>query len=268
MNSGNTLKTDTEGIKQCCARLYESDVARLLLGESFHPGGLRLTERLGILLGLNAQSRVLDVASGKGASAIFLAERFGCEVEGIDYSAQNVEQAAAVVGKTLTGRVRFRTADAERLPFDDGSFDAVICECAFCTFPDKASAAREFARVLRHGGSVGLSDLTRGPDLPQELGGLLAWVACIADAQPPERYKAYLTDAGLCIDAEEAHDDALTQMVQQVRLKLLSVEIATGLKKLQLPDFDLTAAKGMAAAAIEAVKQGKLGYSIICGAKV
>ena len=84
-----------ETVKQCCARLYESDFAKMLLGDSFHPGGLKLTERLGTLLGLTAQSRVLDIASGKGTSALFLAERFGCEVLGIDYSGQNVEKASA-----------------------------------------------------------------------------------------------------------------------------------------------------------------------------
>ena len=47
-----------EAVKQCCARLYESDFAKILLGDSFHPGGLRLTERLGTLLGLTAQSRL------------------------------------------------------------------------------------------------------------------------------------------------------------------------------------------------------------------
>src|SRR5579863_7029771 len=82
-------------VKQCCARLYESDVARMLLGDSFHPGGTKLTERLGALLGLTAQSRVLDIASGKGTSALFLAERFGCEVVGVDYGSQNVEQSSA-----------------------------------------------------------------------------------------------------------------------------------------------------------------------------
>ena len=48
-------------LKQCCANLYESDIAKLLLGDSFHPGGLKLTERLARLLQLGPQSRVLDV---------------------------------------------------------------------------------------------------------------------------------------------------------------------------------------------------------------
>src|SRR5437762_10500966 len=80
-------------VKSCCARLYESDIVRLLLGDSFHPGGLNLTSRLGKLLKLGPASRVLDVASGKGSSALHLADRFGCEVAGIEYSAENVHQA-------------------------------------------------------------------------------------------------------------------------------------------------------------------------------
>jgi len=64
-------------------------------------------------------------------------------------------QAAKEMG--LHERVSFHRADAERLPFADQSFDAVICECAFCTFPNKPAAANEFARVLRVGGRVGLT---------------------------------------------------------------------------------------------------------------
>ncbi|AHB76849.1 MULTISPECIES: class I SAM-dependent methyltransferase [Pandoraea] len=268
MNPGGTAPAGHENIKQCCAQLYESDLARVLLGESFHPGGLALTERLGILLGLNGTSKVLDVACGKGASAIFLAERFGCEIVGIDYSAHNVEQAmAAAAAKGLAPRVRFQRADAERIPVDDGVFDAVVCECAFCTFPDKSSAAREFARVLCCTGAVGLSDLTRATDLPKELEGLLAWVACIADAQPLQSYSDYLMGAGFRVSRTEAHDGALAEMVHQIRMKLLGVEIMTGLKKLALPDVDLPAAKAMAQAALEAIRQEKLGYSIVCGVK-
>lgn len=258
-----------ETVKQCCARLYESDFAKMLLGDCFHPGGLKLTERLGTLLGLSSQSRVLDIASGKGTSALFLAERFGCEVVGIDYSGQNVEQAsAAVAAKGLEQRVRFQTGDAERLPVEESSFDAIICECAFCTFPDKASAANEFGRVLRAGGQVGLSDLTRGPVLPKELDGLLAWIACIADAQPVETYVQYLRAAGFRGEATELHDEALLEMVNQIRMKLLGAEIMVGLKKLDLPGVDLTAAKQTAQAALAAIREGSLGYAIICAAKI
>jgi ubiquinone/menaquinone biosynthesis C-methylase UbiE len=255
-------------LKQCCARLYESDFAKMLLGDSFHPGGLRLTERLGTLLGLTAQSRVLDIASGKGTSTLFLAERFGCEVVGIDYGAENVEQAnAAALRKGLSGQAVFRCSDAEHLSFADSSFDAVICECAFCTFPDKPAAAREFARVLRRGGSVGISDLTRASVRSKELEGLLAWIACIADAQPVDAYIQYLSAAGFGRVAFEPHDETLVEMVSQVRTKLLGAEIMVGLKKLNLPGVDFIAAKQMVHAALSAIQQGNLGYAMISATK-
>jgi len=81
---------DPSELKSCCANLYESDFARILLGDSFHPGGLNLTGRLGELLGLAPGVRVLDVASGKGTSAMYLAKRFGCEVVGVDFGASDV----------------------------------------------------------------------------------------------------------------------------------------------------------------------------------
>jgi ubiquinone/menaquinone biosynthesis C-methylase UbiE len=229
---------------------------------------VKLTERLGTLLGLTAQTRVLDIASGKGTSALFLAECFGCEVLGIDYSEQNIEQAnAATAAKGMATRVRFREGDAERLPVADSSFDAIICECAFCTFPDKRAAAGEFARVLCGGGRVGLSDLTRGPVLPKELDGLLAWIACIADAQPIHSYVQFLSSAGFRAACSEQHDEALLEMVNQARMRLLGAEIVVGLKKLELPGVDLLAAKQMAQVALAAIHKGTLGYAIITAAK-
>ena len=255
-------------VKQCCAQLYESDLARLLLGDSFHPGGLTLTERLGQILQLTSESRVLDAASGTGATAIFLAEHFGCEVLGIDYSAQNVQQAnEQAQAKGVGTRVHFQHGDAESLPVPEASFDAVICECAFCTFPDKSVAAREFARVLRPGGRVGISDLTRGPVLPKELDGLLAWIACIADAQPIDSYAVQLSSAGLVVQQVEPHDEALTDLVRSIRKKLLGAEIMVGLKKLDLPGIDFTSAKQMATSALTAIQQGLLGYAFLCAVK-
>ncbi len=258
----------SKSIKQCCAQLYESDLAKILLGDSFHPGGLRLTERLGELLHLTPESRVLDAASGTGTSAFLLAERFGCHVVGIDYSSQNIAQAnERAAHKGLASHVRFDRGDAERLPFPDASFDAVLCECAFCTFPDKSAGAREFARVLRPKGQAGLSDLTRGPVLPRELDSLLAWIACIADAQTVESYAEFLRSAGLEVERVELHNEALTEMVQQIRMKLLGAEIMVGLKKLDLPGIDFRTATELAKTALEAIRLDQIGYAIVSASK-
>jgi arsenite methyltransferase len=258
--------SDSAQLKSCCAALYQSDFARLLLGESFHPGGLRLTARLGEWLELDPQKRVLDVASGKGESAIFLAQRFGCQVAGIDFGAENVKEAGArAVSAGVAHLASFCQGDAERIELPEASFDAVICECAFCTFPDKPAAASEFVRVLKRGGRVGLSDLTRSGPLPPDLEGLLAWVACIADARPISEYAGYLTRAGLSGTEVEPHDEALAEMVRSIQGKLLGAELMSKLKKLIFDGVDLAQAKTLARAALDAVRAGKLGYALIVG---
>ncbi|MGH2461506.1 MAG: class I SAM-dependent methyltransferase [Chloroflexota bacterium] len=251
-------------VKTCCASLYASDWARLLLGETFHPGGLALTERLGELLRLGPDDQVLDVASGLGTSAIFLAERFGCAVVGIDYGEDEVRMATERAKQaTLADRVRFERGDAERLPLPDARVDAVICECAFCSFPDKAAAAREFARVLRPGGRVGLADLTRRGPIPPDLETLLGWLACLGDARPVAEYVAFLRDAGFSEILVEAHPDALRSLARDVRGKLLGAEVLAKLGKLPLPGADFQQARQLARAASAAVEEGRFGYSLL-----
>jgi len=117
--------------------------------------------------------------------------------------------------------VRFHVADAERLPFHDATFDAVVCECAFCTFPDKTTAAAELGRVPRPGGRVGITDVSVDRDrLPATPTSLAAWVACIGDARPLEGYAAILTGAGLQVTYSERHDDAVARMIDQIAARL------------------------------------------------
>jgi SAM-dependent methyltransferase len=164
-------------------------------------------------------------------------------------------------------RVFFRQGDAECLPFADRSFDAIVCECAFCTFPNKQAAANEFARVLRKGGRVGLSDLTRIGALAPELDGLLSRISCIADAQPIATYAALLSGADLEVGVTEEHDSELIDLVSQMRLRLLAADVMVGLKKIALPGFDFEAAREVAKHALQAIKEGRLGYAIVTASK-
>jgi arsenite methyltransferase len=180
-----------------------------------------------------------------------------------------VAEAGALAQEAgLCDRVLFEQGDAESLRFANGTFDAIISECAFCTFPDKPAAAAEFARVIRRGGRVGLSDLTRIGPLPSELETMFAWIACIADARPIGDYVGYLENAGFVTDRIEPHNTVLGDMIKDVRNKLMGTELLVKLRKLELPEADFDQAKALARSAAETVHRGQLGYALLIATKL
>jgi SAM-dependent methyltransferase len=251
-------------VKSCCAAAYSSPAAAFLLGESLHPGGAALTRRLADAVQLLSGQRVLDVASGRGTTALLLAREYAVAVDGVDLSETSVREATAAaqrVGRAAS--VAFHLADAEHLPFEDGTFDALVCECSWCLFPDKARAAAEFARVLRPGGRVGIADVTAGPaGVPDGLAQLPAWIACVAGARTPDEYVDLLTAAGLTATRVEDHSDALGELVGriQARLMLARALIESGA---QLNTDAVERGLVLAARAAEAVSQGALGYCLV-----
>lgn len=257
-----------DDVKVCCAAVYDSPWTRLLLGDSFHPGGLALTTKIGQLLQLTPDDHVLDVAAGQGMSAIHLAQTFGCRVTGLEYSQKAVAAGQTAVAQAeLSHLVTLQQGDAESLPFDAAHFDVLLCECAFCTFPNKPAAAAEMARVLKPNGRLGISDLTRQGELPPELNTLMAWIACIADAQPISTYQQYLENAGLSVTAVMKQDKALADMVKDVQGKVLGAELMVKLKKIAWPNADFSLAKTIAKSAAEQVGKGTLGYAVLIGTK-
>lgn len=109
---------------------------------------------------LRAGERVLDVAAGNGNATLAAARRFA-EVTSTDYVEALLDKArirAAADGLS----VQLRVADAERLPFDNGSFDVVMFTFGVMFTPDHATAASEMLRVVRPGGRIALASWTPG----------------------------------------------------------------------------------------------------------
>ena len=109
-------------------------------------------------LDLRSGSRVLDVAAGNGNATLAAARRW-CEVTSTDYVGSLLE-AGKARAQAEGLEVRFQEADAENLPFDDASFDAVLSTFGVMFTPDQEKAAAELARVCRPGGKIGLANWT------------------------------------------------------------------------------------------------------------
>lgn len=250
-----------EAVKSCCASAYSSSAARWLLGDSFHPGGAALTSRLTKALRVGPGQRVVDVASGPGTSAIQLAHETGCDVIGVELADASVTMAARRAEKAgVSTTVRFLRGDAEALPLQDASVDGALCECALCTFPDKATAVGEIARVLRPDARLALSDLTALPDeLSDELRSMRAWVACIADARPLDDVAALLQQAGLVVESCERHDQALGAMLADIDVRLRTARLLG----LGLLGSGIGDGRQLVAAARQALNAGVLGYGVL-----
>ena len=127
-----------------------------------HFGGLEAVDVLAEKAGIDASSRVLDVCSGMGGPARYLAHRLGCRVTGLDITKSRHEAAVrltALVG--LEHLVDFRLGNALDMPFMDSTFDVVIGQEAFAHVPDKPRLIAECARVVRPGGTIAFTDILR-----------------------------------------------------------------------------------------------------------
>jgi len=130
-------------------------------GVTKHFGGMRATERLAELCHISKDSYVLEVGCGVGLTSCHLAARTGCRILGVDLSEKMVEWSRKrAARKGLEHLVEYRVADAQELPFEDATFDAMLCESVTAFVPDQARAIREYRRVVKPGGYVGLNEGT------------------------------------------------------------------------------------------------------------
>jgi sarcosine/dimethylglycine N-methyltransferase len=128
--------------------------------DQFHTRGLAATAELAKLAGITADMSVLDVGSGVGGPARFLAASYGCRMTGVDLSDPFVDAARYLTERTgQSGQVSFQTASALALPFDDGRFNVALLQHVAMNIPDRARLYREIRRVLKSGGRFATFDV-------------------------------------------------------------------------------------------------------------
>jgi SAM-dependent methyltransferase len=152
-------------------------------------------------LGITAETNVLEVGSGSGGPAVYLAAKRGCQLTGVDVNEHGVRNAVALAeANELSDRVRFEAVDASKpLPFANESFDVVVSNDAMCHIANRPAVLADWFRVLRPGGRVLFTDamVITGPISHEEIAtrssiGFYIFV-------PPRANEAMLRDAGFAV---------------------------------------------------------------------
>lgn len=135
------------------------DARKLSALDQFHMGGLAATAAFAARIAPAADARVLDAGSGLGGPARYLAETFGCHVEGVDLSPDYVAVAELLSDRAgLSEMVSFQEGDLTRLTFEDARFDLVWTQHVAMNIADRAGLYRELRRVLKRGGRLAFYD--------------------------------------------------------------------------------------------------------------
>lgn len=145
--------------------LDDLSVAALNPVSHFHVGGLGATLQLAARAEISANMRVLDVGCGVGGPARTLAERFGCQVVGLDLTEEFIHTAEILTTKVkLNHLVRFMLGNAMDMPFQEMSFDGGWMQHAQMNIDDKRGLSVELHRVLKPGAPLFMHGVCLGRD--------------------------------------------------------------------------------------------------------
>lgn len=231
-----------------------------------HPGGLAVTEALARMCGIGPESKVLDVPCGSGATTRHIAGKYGAAVTGVELSGEIVERARSEAATLGTPNVTFRQGDALTLPLEDSSFDVVISECSLGLL-DKSRALKEWVRVCKPGGRVGISDIYWTQDVDP---GTKNSVEAAMGSYPETLagWKALFQEAGLSnVRVEDRTVDLILmpmEMSSELSASAVGNAVAAAVRRfgLALPWLGLSWYRYD-----RAVRDGLLGYALIVGEK-
>src|SRR5271165_5824102 len=200
----NTVPADLAALKNRQQAAWSSgDYA--VVGTTLQIVGEELCEALDLRAGQN----VLDVAAGNGNATLAAARRW-CNVVSTDYVPSLLERGRAR-GSAEGLTIEFREADAEALPFPDGTFDAVVSTFGVMFTPNQNKAVAELLRVCKSGGKIGLANWTPDGFIGQMFKTIGRYVPPPAGVKSPalwgtrERLVDMFGSAATAIETEARH---------------------------------------------------------------
>jgi arsenite methyltransferase len=161
------------------------------------------------LAALAPGERVLDLGSGSGTDVFCAARQVGSSgsVVGVDFTDEQIAKATRLRDRDGFAHAEFVETSIDSLPFEDGSFDAVISNGVINLSPVKHRVFAETARVLRSGGRLALADIVSARALKERTRrDVELWAACIAGAIPRDSYLRTLEDAGFRVGEVRVND--------------------------------------------------------------
>ena len=165
-----------------------------------HYGGTAATDRLIAEAAVRAEDVVLDVCSGMGGPARYLAWKTGSDVTGLDLTASRVEGATELTRVAgLSDSVRFVHGNALDMPFPDASFTLAIAQEAFAHIPDKPRLLAECARVLQPGGRLVFSDILHRGNLSADDAHRLLEGMTFSEIETADGYAEQLSLRGMAV---------------------------------------------------------------------
>jgi ubiquinone/menaquinone biosynthesis C-methylase UbiE len=170
----------------------------LQLHDQDHYGGTQAVDRLMKQASIISSDHLLDVCSGVGGPARYIAWKSGCRVTGLDLTASRVAGAIELTQAAgMAESVDFVQGNALEMPFDDNSFTCVIGQEAFAHIPNKKQLISECARVLKPGGRMVFSDIMSHQKLSQDNADRLFEGMRFSEIATLQDYTSWLASAGL-----------------------------------------------------------------------